>query len=88
MGQHFPLAASALDVKDAIEDFSEINFYRMSKAFRSGQQRLKERPLIIAQITGVGFAGRIGNDRETTHELGDASVRSSLKPDLELPSRL
>ena len=45
---------------------------------------LEERPLIITQITGIGFAGGIGNHRETTHELGGVSDRASLKLALDL----
>jgi hypothetical protein len=63
MGHHFPLASGALHIEDAIENFSEIDFHRMPKAFRLGKERLENLPLRVTQVAGIGFTRRMSNFR-------------------------
>lgn len=48
MGHHFPLTACSLDVKDAVENLSEIYFHRTSESFWLRQEGLQNLPLCIA----------------------------------------
>ncbi len=61
VGQHFPLTPGALDVKNAVENFSKIYFYRMPKPFRLREQWLENFPFGIAQIARVRFSVRVGD---------------------------
>ncbi len=67
MREHFPLAASALDIEDGIEDFPQVHCAGMTEAFGAWQQRPYHHPFGVAQIAGIGWAFGIGNFGQTTH---------------------
>jgi site-specific DNA recombinase len=55
--EHVPLAPRACEVEDRVEDLPHVDFPRPSYPV-DGDQRLDDRPLIVAQIGGVGLTHR------------------------------
>jgi|GEM_PF-5744176 len=71
MGQHFPLAATALGIKNGIENLTQVNGPGMTTTFGLGQQRCEDSPLGITQVTGVGLTLSLGDVWATTY--GDSA---------------
>ena len=53
MRHHLPFTSGALDIEDAVENFSEIDGPGTPEAFGLGEKRLNNLPFGIAEVTGV-----------------------------------
>src|SRR5215510_13322551 len=54
--QHVPLATSAVEVQDGVDDFTHINFTRASSGLSRWNQWLQNGPLLLCQVRLIGFA--------------------------------
>lgn len=59
VGEHVPLAARPVEVKDGIDDLPHIHFPRPPPMTAGGNHRFEDRPLSIGQVRRIAFAWRV-----------------------------
>src|SRR5690606_35764294 len=55
MRQHVPLAAGAIDVKDRVDDFTQVHFNATAACLRLGHENLDDVPLFVREIRRIGL---------------------------------
>ena len=63
VGQGGPGAAGAQDVGDGVEDLAEVGLPRRPGPYGGRQQWLQDRPLLVAEVAGIGLARLGANGR-------------------------